>query len=30
VILLLLTAFDLLIIWLTWREYNDQKAARRK
>jgi uncharacterized membrane protein len=28
--LLLITAFDLVIIWLTWREYHDQKAARHK
>ncbi len=28
--LLLITFFDLLIIWLTWREYRDQKAIRHK
>jgi uncharacterized membrane protein len=28
VTLLLLTAFDVLIIWLTWREYHDQKVSR--
>lgn len=26
--LVLLTLFDLLIIWLTWREYGEQKAGR--
>jgi uncharacterized membrane protein len=30
VALLLITVFDVLIIWLTWREYRDQKAARHK
>lgn len=28
--LILITFFDILIIWLTWREYRDQKAAHRK
>lgn len=28
--LLLITFFDLLIIWLTWREYRDQKLSREK
>jgi uncharacterized membrane protein len=28
--LLLITFFDLLIIWLTWREYRDQKLNRAK
>lgn len=28
--LLVLTIFDLVIIWLTWREYQAQKAARGK
>jgi uncharacterized membrane protein len=28
VTLLLLTGFDVLIIWLTWREYHDQKDSR--
>jgi len=28
--LLLITFFDLLIIWLTWREYRDQKLNRSK
>jgi len=28
--LLLITFFDLLIIWLTWREYRDQKLAHQK
>jgi uncharacterized membrane protein len=30
VTLLLITVFDVLIIWLTSREYHDQKAARHK
>lgn len=28
--LILITVFDLLIIWLTWREYRDQKGNRHK
>ena len=28
--LLLITFFDILIIWLTWREYREQKASRHK
>jgi uncharacterized membrane protein len=28
VVLLLLTLFDLLIVWLTWREYQDQKHQK--
>lgn len=27
--LVLITVFDLVILWLTWREYRDQKASRR-
>ena len=30
VTLLLITVFDVLIIWLTWREYRDQRAAHQK
>jgi len=30
VTLILITVFDLLIIWLTWREYGDQKARHAK
>lgn len=28
--LILITVFDVLIIWLTWREYHDQKLMRQK
>jgi uncharacterized membrane protein len=28
--LILITFFDVLIIWLTWREYRDQKLSRHK
>jgi uncharacterized membrane protein len=28
--LLLITFFDILIIWLTWREYREQKASRQQ
>lgn len=28
--LILITVFDVLIIWLTWREYRDQKLMRHK
>lgn len=29
-VLVLLTAFDLLIIWLTWREFREQKRIRAR